>query len=354
MAATPAPTEAHTQTADLGASATVNPPQNEQSHGVSDETVTGTTVAAEPKPVWNPLAMARSGLAIFSTDLGRRPKRGPLAPVQPCIAHGDTLRGVVDFALRLQSTYPREYMFFFPLCGYTIFDLWDRADIHLYSPTFLEEVLSFITQDNVQHAQKYAAEWSQNHRDRLHVVLEVEYDQDRPLDIVDAIFVNGETNRFPPEFLWHVAHIMRYGMCVMSDRSKAVPPAVVAGAVAKAADSDAGNLNPRTDPAAEQMSKITPSNKQLPMAPPPGIAPRKRTSRFDIRSAILTVTRIVPRIPNDVPTARTAGATGRGTCAGILHPPGYTVSSSSGLSASSSSLSHRRSPQSPHHEPSPV
>jgi len=284
MAATPATVQAPISAPTLVASpeppATMTASMHEQSNNVSDETAIH-AIAPEPKSHGpNPMAVPQAGLALFSTDLGRHPKREPAGPpYAPVIVVSDKVRGVVDFARKCKAKYPNEYLFFFPHCGFTIHDLWDNADIHLHSPTFLQEVLKFITQDNVRYAQSVAVHWSTHNPQRLHVVLEVAYQQEQPLGIVDEIFVNGETNEFPREFLWHVAHMMRFGMYETMNKTRAVPIEAVAGTVVKAADSDASTLNPRTDPAAEHMSKAIQGNKQLPMAPPSGNGPRKRTTR---------------------------------------------------------------------------
>jgi hypothetical protein len=83
-----------------------------------------------------------SGMAIFSTDLGRRPPREPLGPpYEPVIVYSDRNASVVQFAAIWLNKYPRQYHCFFSLCGYTIEDLWDNADIHRHSPAFCKEVL---------------------------------------------------------------------------------------------------------------------------------------------------------------------------------------------------------------------
>jgi hypothetical protein len=269
----------------------------EQSKGVSDDTVTP-AAAPEPKPHSGPslTAPSQAGLAIFSTDLGRRPKRDPPGPpYAPVIVVSDKVRGVVDFARSWQAKYPKQYLCFFPYCGHNIHDLWDNADIHLHSPGFLQEALKFITQDNVMCARNYAIQWSINNRERLHVVAEVEYHPAQPLAIVDDIFVNGETDEFPREFLWHVAHMMRYGMCEVAVKKKAVPSEAVAGTVAKVADSNASKLNLQTGPAAEHTSKAIPGNTRLPMAPNSGNVLRKRTGRANIRNNKLTVSLEIDR-----------------------------------------------------------
>ena len=136
-------------------------------------------------------------------------------PLPPLIVRSNNTQGVVDHARRMLENSPARYLCFFPQCGYTIYDAWDSHDIRIDSAEFLTQVLTFITRDNVYRAQTYAHEWSQKNRHRLDFIAgEVPrmYNSSDPISIVDRIFINGETQSYPREFLWHVANIMRNGM----------------------------------------------------------------------------------------------------------------------------------------------
>ncbi|KAF2465880.1 uncharacterized protein BDR25DRAFT_378060 [Lindgomyces ingoldianus] len=155
------------------------------------------------------------GKALFSTDLNRRPPRTLKPPYPPVIARGyaDQKQAVADYAHFWRSKYPDQYQCFFPLCGWTINDLWDDWDIHVDSPSFLEQVLVFITWENTHHARGYAHVWATANKDRfLNIVcgdINELQDPAGELATVDKVFVSGETNLFPHVFLWHVFNIMR-------------------------------------------------------------------------------------------------------------------------------------------------
>lgn len=127
-------------------------------------------------------------------------------------------------------------MSIFPDCNWVIEDFWDAVDIHVDTAEHLKEVLKFILNDNVYCARKCAKEFSEVHPEALKVIggsdLTGIYEASNPLAIVDKIFVYGETKRFPRQFLWHVAHIIRITMGSM--RRAAVgddnPPAPVSPA----------------------------------------------------------------------------------------------------------------------------
>jgi hypothetical protein len=136
-------------------------------------------------------------------------------PLPPLVVRSNKIQGIVDHARSMLANSPARYLCFFPQCGYTIHDAWDSHDIHIDSAEFLTEVLTFITRDNVYRARTYAHEWSQKNRHRLDFIAgEVPrmYDSNNPLSIVDRIFIDGETQSYPREFLWHVANMIRTGM----------------------------------------------------------------------------------------------------------------------------------------------
>jgi hypothetical protein len=150
---------------------------------------------------------------MFSTNLGRRALRrlqGPSHP--PVIVKGNKIHAVVAAAGIWRNKYPYQYMCIFPQGGWQIGDLWDEEDIHIDTESFCKETLCFIERDNCVRAQKYAQDWSKMHPERLPIVggdMSELYDKANPLSIVDKIFINGETQKYPPIFLWHVAHMMR-------------------------------------------------------------------------------------------------------------------------------------------------
>jgi hypothetical protein len=132
-------------------------------------------------------------------------------------------------------------MCIFPGSDWGIEDFWDAVDIHIDTADHLKEVLQFISFDNVYCARRCAKEFSEVHPEALEVIgssdLRNVYDTSNPLAIVDKIFVYGETNLFPRQFLWHVAHIIRLTICSMrqaaGNRGMSPPPMSPAVAVAK-------------------------------------------------------------------------------------------------------------------------
>ncbi|ORY18685.1 hypothetical protein BCR34DRAFT_292039 [Clohesyomyces aquaticus] len=158
------------------------------------------------------------GQALFSTDLNRKPPRKMMPPYPSVVARGysDPRQAVADYAHFWYNKYPREYLCYFPLCGWTINDLWDDWDIHIDSPSFLTEVLKFICGENLHWARGFAVAWAEANKDRFLkvVALDMEeiYEPTNPLAVVDKVFVNGEQNLYPRKFLWHVINVMRIGI----------------------------------------------------------------------------------------------------------------------------------------------
>lgn len=156
------------------------------------------------------------GSAIFSIGLGKRaPRRLQGPPYTPVLVRSDIVQGVAMAAGVWFQKYPQQYMCIFPRAGWQIDDLWDDEDIHLETESFCRELLKFIERDNVARAKEFAQDWSKMHPEQLNVVggdMTDLYDKENPLSVVDKIFTNGEKEKFPPVFLWHVAHMMRTAM----------------------------------------------------------------------------------------------------------------------------------------------
>ncbi|KAJ4297564.1 hypothetical protein N0V90_005456 [Kalmusia sp. IMI 367209] len=167
------------------------------------------------------------GAAVFSTDNGRRPHRGPPYPLPPVIVRSDKIISVVQFANYWREKYPYYYHRFFPRRGWVIDDLWDEADIYVESPEFLQQVLYFITHDNVAHAQNFAAAWSQKHHDKMDVLggdISHFNDPNDGFAIVDKMFTNGERDDYPRDFLFEVLEILRETMRVYGRKYLAPQP----------------------------------------------------------------------------------------------------------------------------------
>jgi hypothetical protein len=226
------------------------------------------------------LPMRSTAQALFSTDLGRQGKRPVAIPPTPVVAFSDQMAGIVDFAAFWRNKYPLQYLCYFPHTDpaqrWTIQDLWDEQDIQLYTAQFLTKVLEYITHHNLNHARHFAVEWSKNNCERLPFVAQQDiYDHDRPLNVVDKIFIDGETMRYPREFLWHAANVMRMGMFTVYTAQQAERSTAGAGAMTKASDKTAGKSNPTLIPAAEIKPKVTTQAKQPKPGPTPGTVPRK-------------------------------------------------------------------------------
>ncbi|KAJ4381258.1 hypothetical protein N0V86_003607 [Didymella sp. IMI 355093] len=184
------------------------------SPALSDKTVTAPPVGSngDAKPQSQPGQQS----AIFSTDLGHRAPRGLQQPgdFQP-IARSDLVKDVIVGAGHLLRKYPYQYLNIFPQQGWQIGDLWDDYDIQVEGESYFTELLGFIERDNVIRVQKYASEYAQKHPERLHLIgddIAGLYNKANPLSIVNKIFVNGESQNFPPSFLWKVAHFLRINM----------------------------------------------------------------------------------------------------------------------------------------------
>jgi hypothetical protein len=184
----------------------------------SDKTV----VASSENAMSNP----RPRRALFSTGLGSRPPRvvqGP--PYPPIIVRSVKVTGVVDAARLWREKYPREALSIFPDCGRTIGEFWDPADIHIDTPEHYQDVLNFLMADNVHCAKKFAVDWSRANPEQLsntigRANLKDIYDPANPGAIVDKVFVNGETNGWPHQFLFFAACIMRQTMLDMEKEKK--------------------------------------------------------------------------------------------------------------------------------------
>ena len=222
---------------------------SQSSPAASDKT---TIVSAPDHPAWQKPKPSHTFTVSEYLVTGQKPPRpksqpihtsaGP--PLPPLVVRSDKTQGVVDHARRLFENSPARYLCFFPQCGYTIYDAWDSHDIHIDSAEFLTEVLTFITRDNVYRAQTYAHEWSQKNRYRLDFIAgEVPrmYNSNDPLSIIDRIFIDGETQSYPREFLWHVANIMRTGMVNTALKPQGTTAGDTAQNVGRLDDNRAGN-----------------------------------------------------------------------------------------------------------------
>ncbi|KAI8934671.1 hypothetical protein NX059_008363 [Plenodomus lindquistii] len=159
------------------------------------------------------------GLAIFSTELCTRAKRelqGHLRP--PVIVRSDGVKGVVDAARNWQARFKVQCLCIFPGQGWTVSDLWDAVDVQLDTPSFCQEMLTFISRDTYHAARRFATDWIRAYPDRLPVVAsdmaELHTTND-PFSMVDKIYSEGERGAFPRTFLWHVAHMMRASVLEM-------------------------------------------------------------------------------------------------------------------------------------------
>jgi hypothetical protein len=158
-------------------------------------------------------------LALFSTELATRPPRNaPGPPFAPPIARSNPIQVVVDTAMfwRMNKKLTRASWCIFPDLNWAIEDLWDAEDIHIYTAEHCREVLKFLSHDNLYTAGIYARNWASTNANRERLVKTIGlgnmgdiYDPTNHLAIVDKVFVNGEVNEYPRQFLWHVAHFMR-------------------------------------------------------------------------------------------------------------------------------------------------
>lgn len=156
------------------------------------------------------------GKAMFSTSLGTQPQR-KLRGLRrtSVIARSDKVQDVVVAAGFWRDKYPYQCFCIFPGGDWKIEDFWDEEDIHLDTDSFCREVLRFIERDNCVRAQQYSQEWAKMYPERLSILggdMTKLYDTQDPLSVVDKIFVNNETQIYPPIFLWHAAHIIRKAM----------------------------------------------------------------------------------------------------------------------------------------------
>jgi hypothetical protein len=207
-----------------------------ETHSPQSPAASNQTVVASPTdnaPHGDSLFEPGLGLALFSTELGTRPQRSaPLPPFAPPIARSDPVQAVVDTALFWRLKFYRASCAVFPLIGWNIEDLWDAEDIHIYDEDHCREVLKFLSQDNLNCARRFAQEWAQANREQVIKILARDwsdvFDLANPWSLLDKLFVNGESNAWPPQFLWHAAYIMRISIEeeLAKQQLAAAPPAV--------------------------------------------------------------------------------------------------------------------------------
>ncbi|KAF2798896.1 hypothetical protein K505DRAFT_321526, partial [Melanomma pulvis-pyrius CBS 109.77] len=210
--------------------------------------------------------MPHANQAVLTTDLGRQSHHpAPTPPGPPLVVRSDKMQGVADFAQRMFANSRDQYLSYFPQCGWTIYDLWDSVDIAIDSPSFLEEVLKYITFDNVHRMRAYAVEWSEKNRDRLDFIggdMTSVYDPNDHLAIVEKIFINGETDAYPRIFLWHVAHFMRTGMMNVALKKQAMATATATASNVKANDNHASKTALKSSPVSEPTSMAAEEENQ--------------------------------------------------------------------------------------------
>jgi hypothetical protein len=338
--------------AEVTPSMDVSPPLSEETvvaspHAASPppEPLSERVSVSEPQKVDEQLPMPHLNLALFSTDGGQHEPRKLTTPAYwpPVIVRSNGMQDVVEYAARWRQKLPNQYHCIFPGCGYHITDFWDEHDIHLDNPHFLEDVLKFIKHENLHLARQYAVEWATKNRERLSVVASDDIYDPRstspwgtkcllkkpkyylgsisqgfasrlcspllhpsqepftdfvpssldPISCVDKIFINGETEKAPRPFLWHVANIMRTGMLNAAAKQQAANSAANAGEAGKAVGSDARKSDPKAKagPVAEKKAIVVAEEKQPKPGPTPGSGPRKPQSLLLIpTSCKLTVT----------------------------------------------------------------
>jgi hypothetical protein len=196
------------------------------SPAASDKTVIGTPVDDATYRDRDTLLEPMLGLALFSTEMGTRPQRPtPVPSDAPPIARSDPFQAVIDTALYWRKKHYRTSLAVFPYIGWKIEDLWDAEDIHVYTRKHCRDVLDYMSLDNLSAARRYAREWAQHNQEQLAKTLGQDTDDLGDLidpanhwSLLDKVFVNGETNGWPRQFLWHVAHIMRAE--ILEERAK--------------------------------------------------------------------------------------------------------------------------------------
>ncbi|OAL50025.1 hypothetical protein IQ07DRAFT_44781 [Pyrenochaeta sp. DS3sAY3a] len=112
-----------------------------------------------------------------------------------------------------QKKFKWQCLCIFPCHGWTIYDLWDAADLHLDSHQFLFNVMKFIERDTWFAGRKFAEDWMLAHPDDVEFVVQTKIDQinqntEHPLRIVETIFIYGEPLDFPRTFLYHVVNLI--------------------------------------------------------------------------------------------------------------------------------------------------
>lgn len=208
----PMPTTSFRPSPTATAFDSVNNAQDQATSEIPQEAAMDTTKATPSSFKATP----GSGTAVFSTHNGLYPHRMPPGPpFNPVIVRSNFVLGVVEYANYWRTKLPQYYHCFFTDAGWGITDLWDKADIHLESPVFLQEVLKFITKDNEFRAHRFATDWSTAHPDKLDAIggdLTGIFDPNDQMSFVYYFFTDGETKFWPPEFLYQVLYMMRQAM----------------------------------------------------------------------------------------------------------------------------------------------
>ncbi|KAF2829781.1 hypothetical protein CC86DRAFT_464288 [Ophiobolus disseminans] len=235
----------------------------------------------------------RPGRALFSTQLGDRPHRlAPGPPYPPIVVRsGSRIAAVAEAAMYWRGKFPRQAMGILPGCDWQIEDFWDAKDIQLDTREHYLAVLKFLSEQNVVWARNFATEWFRAHPEHAAKTVGQSNmasmcDPTNPQDIVNKVFIYGESEKHPPAFLWQAALTMRTTMLEMrAEQKKSTPPddtKTAAGAPPAKATSKANRKVTRSRPqrltASTEPSPPTAPSKQH-VAHPPKRAPSYGTSQ---------------------------------------------------------------------------
>lgn len=172
------------------------------------------------------------GRALFSTELGERlPRQAPGPPHPPVVVRsGPKMAAVAETAMYWRNKFPCQAMAILPGCGWNIEDFWDAKDIQMDTREHYMAALEFLSEQNVVWARTFATEWFQAHPEQAAKTVGLSSmasicDPTNPQDIVDKVFIYGESEKHPPAFLWQAALTMRTTMLeVRAEQKKSNSP----------------------------------------------------------------------------------------------------------------------------------
>jgi hypothetical protein len=309
------PAAAETSAMDATTAAAHEAPPS-QSPAASDKTAIGTSVDNVTHRDCDTLLEPMLGLALFSTQMGTRSQRpAPVPSDAPPIARSDPFQAVVDTALYWRKKHYRASLAIFPYIGWKIEDLWDAEDIHIYTHNHCRDVLDFMSLDNLSAARRYAREWAQYNREHLIKTLGRDtgdlgdlIDPASHWSLLDKVFVNGESNGWPRQFLWHVAHIMRTE--ILEERAReqlAVAPSAVQQPLPALTETGrADSFTTRAPPRKTNRKQHRSRPRRLTVLPEPSLAYVQQ----------LHAPFVPPTLPNNQPVAPPRTTGGR-------RPPSY-------------------------------